>query len=64
VTARDELFNVADTPAALGIQHSVRRVAHERPDSKPGFLSHEIQQLGETKQVIERLPEKVALTSS
>jgi hypothetical protein len=54
-TVRDELFNVADAPAALGIEHSVRRVAHERPDPEPCFLSHEIQQLGEAKQVTERL---------
>ena len=47
-----------------GIEGSVRGVAYERPDSKPGFLSHEILQLGEAKQVTERLPEKLALTSS
>jgi hypothetical protein len=55
MTVRDELFNVAPAPAAVGIEDSIRRVAHERPDSKPGFLSHEIQKLGETKQVTERL---------
>jgi len=55
VTVRDELSNVAPAPAALGIEDSVRGVAHERPDSEPGFLSHEIQQLGETKQVTECL---------
>ncbi len=51
VAVRDKLFNVADAPAAFGIEDSVRRVAHERPDSKPGL----IQQLGETKQVAECL---------